>query len=321
MLSDTEKPNWFLSALRINGSVFPIILPRVLFFGGLGFLVSLAHELKLPIDHVEVLGDLTTNVACNLVLGLLLVFRTNAAYEKFWEGRKAWGNLVLNIRNLAREIQVSIPELEPTVKANKASTLKLLSAFAVSTKLHLRHLPLEKELASFIAPKALEKLNQAKNAPLEIALWVGSYIQEQYQQNHLDTSQRWAMNNLINEMVSGLTSCERILKTPVPIAYTVYLKRLLLIYCMLLPLGLVSTLHWWTGFLTALISFVLLGVEEIGNEIENPFGTDPNDLPLDEICNTVIENVESVMQFEMDDASLYKLQDNCEEMSLQIPSL
>jgi putative membrane protein len=103
------------------------------------------------------------------------------------------------------------------------------------------------------------------------------------------------MNDLLNSLVEALTGCERILRTPIPLAYAIHLKQLLLIYCLSLPFQLVDDLHWWTAAVVALISFTLLGIEAIGIEIENPFGHDPNDLPLDEICTTMLTHLEDLI--------------------------
>jgi ion channel-forming bestrophin family protein len=287
-----EKPNWFRSALQIKGSILPNILPRVLLFGGFGICVTVLYHMPLSFNF-NVLGNLTDNVACNLVLGLLLVFRTNTAYERFWEGRKAWGLLVVNLRNLAREIQIGIEADD-----DKKQSLQLLVVFAIATKLHLRHQPLADELKAFIAPETIAKLNQLNNPPLEVIRWIGDYIQRKYRSQSIeDINQRWVMNQSLNEVTSGLTTCERILSTPIPLAYAIYLKTLLLVYCFFLPFGLVERLNWGTGFVVAIVSFILLGVEEIANEIEDPFGTDPNDLPLDEICQTILSNVEETIAF------------------------
>lgn len=303
MLLTVEKLAWFRSVLQLNGSILPSILPRVLLFGGFGVLVSFSRHSDLPFDLTG-LGHLTQNVACNLVLGLLLVFRTNTAYERFWEGRKAWGTIAVNIRNLSREIQIELAELTPTDRTEKEAALKCLAGLAIAIKLHLRHLPITHELDALISSEQISKIRCAPNPPLELALWVGHYIQQQYQYERIDTSQRWAMNTLLNSITEGLTSCERILRTPIPPAYAIYLRRLILIYCACLPFGLVEQLGWWTGLLVTIVSFVLLGIEEIGNEIEDPFGTDPNDLPLDEICQTILTNVESTIAFVPDDRFL-----------------
>jgi ion channel-forming bestrophin family protein len=292
------QPNWFRTAFQIKGSIFPAVLPRVLLFSGFGVGVSLLHRTSLPLNF-SILGDLTNNVACNLVLGLLLVFRTNTAYDRFWEGRKAWGTLVVNLRNLSREIQIGIAAATDQDQTEKKQALLLLVVFAIATKLHLRQQAIEDELDRFMAPEAIAKLSVARNPPLEVIRLLSDYLQCRYRDHQMeDGNQRWVMNQLLNEITNGLTNCERILTTPIPVAYSIYLKSLLLLYCSFLPFSLVDQLDLWTGFVVAIVSFILLGVEEIANEIEDPFGTDPNDLPLDKICDTILSNVEEAIAFQ-----------------------
>lgn len=286
----SEKFNWFELVFRLRGSVIPAISSRVLLCGFFGFLVSLLHYLKFPVAQ-PVFGNLVPSV----VIGLLLVFRTNTAYERFWEGRKAWGTLVNNVRNLARQIWVSVSEIEPTDRAKKIATLRLLVAFAVATKQHLRAKPINEELESLMSPVQFHKLKTMNNPPLEVAFWIGDYLQKQHNRACIDAYQLIALQDLLNSMVDVLGACERILKTPIPLAYAIHLKQLLLIYCGLLPFNLVGNLGWWTGAFVALVSFIVFGVEEIGIEIENPFGYDPNDLPLNAICDTMLRNIEDLI--------------------------
>ena len=289
-----EKRPWFPTVFRLQGSVIPTIFPRVLLCSSFSCLVSLLYAWDVPVVW-PVLGSFVPNVVSNLVLGLLLVFRTNTAYERYWEGRKCWGGLVVTVRNLARQIRVAIAELEPADREAKLAVLRLLGAFAIATKLHLRQEPPNDELTHLVNSSQLKKLQAVKIPPLEIALWIGDYLQQQHQQGRLNADQLIAMNNLLNSLVEALTGCERILRTPIPLAYAIHLKQLLLIYCLSLPFQLVDDLHWWTAAVVALISFTLLGIEAIGIEIENPFGHDPNDLPLDEICTTMLTHLEDLI--------------------------
>jgi putative membrane protein len=133
------------------------------------------------------------------------------------------------------------------------------------------------------------------NPPLEVAFWIGDYFQQQVNRRTLNDYQLITLQQLLNSMVDSLGSCERILKTPIPLAYAIHLKQLLLLYCLLLPFQLVGSLGWCTGLIVALVSFTLFGIEEIGIEIENPFGYDANDLPLDTICATMKRNVEDLI--------------------------
>lgn len=287
---DFGKRHWFRFALRLRGSVIPAVLPRTLICGGFGVLVSLLYRLGIPVS-LPVLASLVPNI----VLGLMLVFRTNTAYERFWEGRRLWGNIIVAVRNLSRQIWVNVIEKKPGDRDEKAAALRLLVAFAVATKQHLRQEHSGLELESLLSLPRYSKLKMMNNPPLEIAFWIGDYLQQQWLSDRLNIHQLTAMQQLLNQMVEALSGCERILKTPIPLAYAIHLKQLLLIYCLTLPFQFVSELTWWTGFVVALISFTLFGIEEIGIEIENPFGNDPNDLPLDAMCETMLHNIEDLM--------------------------
>jgi putative membrane protein len=295
-----KESSWVQLALRWQGSIAPIVLPGVLLCGGFGFFISLLDYLGIPVSWPG-FDIVITNVSYNLVLGLLLVFRTNTSYERFWEGRKAWGTITASIRNLGHLIWVSIAETEPTDREKKISTLRLLVAFAVATKLHLRQQAIDSELEALMTPDQFLKLKAVRLTPLQLAVWIGDYLQQQYNRNLVTTNQLTAMNVLVNELLEAITTCERILLTPIPLAYAIYLKRLLLIYCLSLPFQVVDTLHLWTTPIAIILSFVLLGIEEIGTEIENPFGNYANDLPLEEICTIILDNIEDLIALNSQD--------------------
>ena len=281
---------WLRGLLQIQGSVIPAIWPRVLLCSAFGTLVSWLYTLGVPISKPGI-----GNIVPTLVLGLLLVFRTNTAYDRFWEGRKTWGGIINTSRNIARQIWVFVEERDPQDRAKKKAILRLVVAFAISTKLHLRSEPVKYELEGLLSPAQYKKLKTINHPPLEVVVWINDYLHLQHQRGCLHIYQVSAIVELLNKLVDSLGSCERILKTPLPAAYSIHLAQLLLIYCLILPFQLVADLGWLTGLSIGLISFTLLGIEEIGLEIENPFGRDPNDLPLDTICSTMQRNIEDLM--------------------------
>ncbi|MBD3884131.1 hypothetical protein IFO70_20495 [Phormidium tenue FACHB-886] len=288
-----KQKTWFQLAFKLRGSVVPLVLPRSLLCGGFGLFVSWLYSLGLPVAL-----PVMASVIPNIVLGLMLVFRTNTAYERYWEGRRLWGNIINSVRNLSRSVWVGVLEKDPQDHSNKVATLQLIMAFVVATKLHLRQQTVSTELQPFLSKTRYTTLKLIDHPPLEISVWIQDYLQQQFQQQRLDGYQLNAMLQLLDSMVDSLGGCERILKTPMPLAYAIHLKQLLLIYCMALPFTFVQELHWWTGAIVTLISFTLFGIEEIGIEIENPFGRDSNDLPLDSFSKTIERNINDIMRLE-----------------------
>lgn len=288
-----EKHRWLRTALQLKGSVVLDVLPRSLFCGFFGLIVSIAFHKEIPVS-VPALASLIPNI----VLGLLLVFRTNTAYDRFWEGRKAWGKLVNDTRNLARQIWVTVREKTERDRAEKIEALHLLVAFAIATKSHLRQEQIETELEHLLSPDYISKLKNINHPPLRVAFWIGDYLQFQQQRGRIEIHQLIEMQLLLNGLVDCLGACERILKTPMPVAYAIHLKQLILLYCLSLPFQMVGSLEWWTAPVVVLISFTLFGIEAIGIEIENPFGRDPNDLPLDTICETMLKNIRDLTSLE-----------------------
>ncbi|MBW4606914.1 MAG: hypothetical protein KME22_06730 [Hassallia sp. WJT32-NPBG1] len=278
--------------LRLSESVVLAILPWVILWGGYGFLISLlnysGHLAKFS-NELKAIPNIV--ISLNIVLSLLLIFRTNTAHDRFWEARKLWGGMVNTVRNIARRICIVVVEREPEDRIEKQAILQLVVAFAVAMKLQLRREPVNSELASLMSSTEYYTLQDVNHPPLKIAYWIGDYFQHQYERECIDVMDLNALHQLLDEMVNLLGGCERILKTPVPLVYTITLKMLLTFYFLLLPWELVTGLTWWTGPILAFLSTILLGIDEIGAEIEEPFGHDPNDLPLDVICKTMLRNM------------------------------
>ncbi len=285
-----EKREWYQVIWRWQYSVIPAIIPRVMLCTVFALLISLLYHYRINLAL-----SMESSIVPSLVLGLLLVFRTNTAYEKFWEGRKLWGTLINTVRNAARTIWVAVEEKKPEDREEKIINIRLLVAFAVATKLHLREEKVSYELVDLIPDQWYQKLKNMNNPPLEIVFWIGDYIQHQYEKKCINAYQLSAIFKLLDTLTDVLGGCERIKKTPIPLAYSIHLKQLLLLYCLGLPFHMVDDLQFWTAPVICIISFAVFGIEEIGIEIENPFGYDPNDLPLDDICQTMLKNIEDLI--------------------------
>jgi ion channel-forming bestrophin family protein len=287
-----QELSWFKITFRLRSSVIPAIIPRVIFCGLFGLFICIVHSY-----YRDVGIPILSTVVPSIVLGLLLVFRTNTAYERFWEGRKLWGALVNSIRNLARSILVAVKENNPEDREEKIKILNLLVVFAIVTKLHLRGQAINNEIIDLLPNPWYKKLQEAHNPPLQVAFLIQDYLQKQYDDDCINSYQLTSMLKLLDSMVDVVGGCERILKTPIPVAYSIHLKQLLLIYCLTLPFQLVTELALWTAPIVSVISFTVFGIEQIGIEIENPFGHDANDLPLENICKTIQTNIEELINF------------------------
>lgn len=292
-----ERLNWFQIILRLQGSILTNIIPWVASFAGYSLIIVLLDydEKYLPLPKITA-GVPNIILSLNLILSLLLVFRLNAAYDRYWEGRKLWGALVNSVRNLTRGIAIEIKVDSKPDRLEKEETVRLVVAFAIATKLHLRRKPVDEQLIALMSLSRYSKLKNTNHQPLKVAFWIGEYLQERYRCNFLDVYQLTTLQNLLDDLVNILGGCERILKTPTPLALPILLKQLLILYCLSLPIEMVDTLKWLTVPIIVVITSILFGIEEISSELENPFGQNPNNLPLDVICDEISKNAEELIR-------------------------
>ncbi len=286
-----DPHDWRAHLFDIKGSMLREILLRVMLVVGWSAVVTVTYELweKGQPERVTLLAP-TVHTLIGTALGLLLVFRTNSSYDRFWEGRRMWGNIINESRNLARAsgIQLaSVPELNQRVLGwlvcfSHASMHALQRRGALSLGPTADRLP-PGEVAAALA---------AEHVPLAVAGNITRALQAARQQGVLSDYLFVSLDQNVQLLVDYLGSCERIHSTPLPFAYMVHLRRLILLYCYTLPLALVQDFAWWTIPATLFVSYAFFGIEEIGVEIEDPFGSDDNDLPLERFCETIGRNVE-----------------------------
>ncbi len=212
-------------------------------------------------------------------LGLLLVFRTNSSYDRFWEGRKLWGGIVNESRNLVR-LSVAMVRDEAAVH----EIVRWTCAFPYATMNHLRGGSDLGQAAHRLDPEQVRVAVDAQHTPLAIAARLSAILREERAADRLSDITLVALEQNISMLVDYLGACERIRTTPAPFAYVVHLRRALVVYCATLPFTIIDTSGWRTILDVFFVSYVFFGIEEIGVEIEDPFGEDENDLPLEQIC-------------------------------------
>jgi ion channel-forming bestrophin family protein len=226
-----------------------------------------------------------------IVLGLFLVFRTNSAYDRWWEGRKLWGSFVNNTRNLSLKLNAF---LESDDTDNRNWFAKMIPNLVVSLKEHLRTgvniNELEKPSDDFE-----RKLEGKKHIPNMLSAMLYQRANGLYKKQLISGEQLFLLDKELKEFSDVIGACERIKNTPIPYSYTMYIKQFIFIYVITLPFAFVTTSGYITVPIVVLITFVLLSVELIAEEIEDPFGKDINDLPTDELSVKIKDNVREIL--------------------------
>jgi putative membrane protein len=279
---DYDPHNWRSHFLDYRGSLLPEILGRMSLCIVWSGVVVVLHE-WYPIVGVPP----TAHSLIGVALGLLLVMRTNSSYDRFWEGRRLWGAIINDTRNLAR--------LASGVLASDPKLLRRVilwtMAFPVATMHGLRNGCGLGKFVAVLPPDEVLQVEGSNHCGLAVARQITRLFVEACDRGLVSDYVFVTLDNNVQLLVQYMGGCERIHRTPLPFAYVVHLRRAVLFYCYTLPFGLVQDFGWWTIVATLLISYVFFGIEEIGVEIEDPFGADENDLPLERFCETIERNL------------------------------
>jgi len=221
----------------------------------------------------------------------LLVFRTNTAYDRWWEGRRLWGSLVNNSRNLALKMNAI---LDPTDEGNRAFFRRVIPMYASVLARHLGEESTRLALDDKEHPE-LGDLDHAKHVPNQVAALLFQRINRLYQEGIIKGDQLIFLNGELQSFTDVCGACERIKNTPIPFSYSVFLKKFIFFYVMTLPLSFVFSLGYITIPVVAFIFYVLASLEFIAEEIEDPFGKDANDLPMQKMSETIKKNVTDIL--------------------------
>ncbi len=277
-----DPHSWFDHFFDIRGTLLVEIFVRVL--------VCVAWSAGVVWFHYNVSPvaiPVTIHSLVGVALGLLLVFRTNASYDRYWEGRKLWGVIVMETRNLVRSGQAYLGE-------DRELFLRLVrwtAVFPYTVMSTLRGDSVIGPAADELVPAERVELLTSQHLAMHAAQRLTHVLKVAYQRKLITDNINVALDRNVQELIGAVSGCERIRKTPLPYAYVVHLRRALVIYCFTLPFALVDTFGWLTVLVVALVAYTYFGIEEIGVEIEGPFGHDENDLPLKDICDTIYKNV------------------------------
>ena len=220
------------------------------------------------------------------VISLLLVFRTNTAYDRWWEGRKLWGTLVNSSRNLSLKLKVILKEDD-----DKNFFKKVIPMYASFLNKHLK----KEDTATLLFEDSEIQIDLQKHKPNQIAHILYQKTYDLYDKKKITGDQLIIINNELQSFTEICGACERIKNTPIPYSYRAFIKKFIFFYVMTLPFGYVFSLGYYVIPVVIFIFYVLASLELIAEEIEDPFGSDANDLPTDKIAEMIRTNCTEIL--------------------------
>jgi putative membrane protein len=287
MMVNYDPHDWYNHLFDIQGSMIREITGRLLTCVLWAMAVVAVHHYFFAPRGLSLAMPETAHSLVGVALGLLLVFRTNASYDRFWEGRKQWGAIVNESRNMARSASVYLATAPDLI----GPLLLWTSAFSWATMYRLRGKAQLGANASALPAEDVRTVLAANHPPLAVARRITQQLAEAHRRGAISDYVLISLDQNVQLLIDYMGACERIRNTRIPYAYMVHLRRALILYCFTLPFALLDRFGWGTSFAVLLVAYVLYGIEEIGVEIEDPFGEDTNDLPLEQFCATIEENL------------------------------
>lgn len=267
-----DGKRWIALVTRLDGSVLPRLLGRIVFTAAVGAVAVWLQESRgakvPPLAHTLI----------GVALGLLLVFRTNASYDRYWEGRKLLGGMVNRSRDLVRQVATWIPDPD-----RRATLRRHVAAFYGLAAQTLRK---ERDLSSLgplLDDDERTRLEPFTHRAAVLSAWISRALTAEADAGRLGEQRLIAMDQNLTALHDALGGAERIMRTPIPFAYAQHIKTFVALFCFTAPFAMADSMRWFTPLSAALLAFALFGIDEIGVEIEDPFGHDANDLPLDAI--------------------------------------
>lgn len=276
-----QRTHWLKMLFIWKGSVLKKIIAQL-------FIITIfsvaVYYFNGKIYDYKVKLNPTVFTLIGLALAIFMGFCNTASYDRFWEGRKLWGLLVIETRSLTRQILSFIPNVS---KEEKQEIVKLISAFCWSLNYQLRDKTETKPIQHLLSEEQFHQIQGKQFIPNIILGFISDWLNEQNKKRNIDTIVLTSMNHQLNQFSNISGGCERIYNTPLPFAYSVLLHRTVYLYCFWLPFGLLDSLDWMMPLIVLLISYTFIALDAIIQEIGEPFGEEENDLALNSICRTI----------------------------------
>ena len=287
MISYNTK-DWFTFIFRFHkADTFRTLLPIMFAIGVYAALIGYAEVEYWKLAENSYVKNITImHGMLGFVISLLLVFRTNTAYDRWWEGRKLWGSLVNNSRNFSIKLSAILED-----ENDKKFFRKIIPSYANVLHKHLKNEDTAKQLFEDLD---LE-IDHHKHKPNQVAMLMFQKINELYVAKKITGDQLIILNAEIQSFSEVCGACERIKNTPIPYSYSAFIKKFIFFYVMTLPFGYSFSLGYYVAPVVVFIFYVLASLELIAEEIEDPFGGDVNDLPTKKISENIKKHVEEIL--------------------------
>lgn len=291
----TDRPSFWRQAFAVQGSITLHVLADVLIFGAIAGGITVAAWLVEWATEVQIGLEVAPYEIAGAALGLLLVLRTNAGYDRWWEARKLWGGIVNQSRNLA----IGALAYGPADPVWRTQLVRWVAAFPHVTRASLRGQKPPPEVATLLGPEAANQLAAADHMPSLVARALAGLLRDACDRLAMD---RFAFLQLDREralLIDHVGGCERILKTPLPLVYAIKVRQFIALFLLTLPLALLHKIEseWLIPVVTVLVAYPLLSLDQIGIELQNPFSTrNVSHLPLDDISRTIAANLDALLR-------------------------
>jgi ion channel-forming bestrophin family protein len=286
--------HWFRMLLAWRGSVLPQLLPRLTIVLVLSIVAVAAHDhiLKITVNLSTVPFSLI-----GIALAVFLGFRNSASYDRYWEGRKLWGQMLNETRSLVREALTLVTSDQP--RTHVRPFVELLSALPHALRHQLRHTDPRADLEARLPRDVAERVLASRYRPATLLLCASEWLRAEVREGRVDGYAVLAFEHNLNGLSDVIGGCERIVSTPLPFAYTVMIHRTVYFFCALLPFGLVDSIGALTPIFAVFVAYAFMAHEAIASQLEDPFGTEDNDLAL----NTMSAGIEAALHDLLGDAT------------------
>ncbi|MDF1677310.1 MAG: bestrophin family ion channel [Legionellaceae bacterium] len=284
-----EYPSFLKTAFAIHGSVTPKVMKLLAAILVYASITSFLHNIflwdSIPISPFEYAG---------LVMGLILVFRINAGYDRWWEARKLWGSVVNNSRNLA----IVASSYSKGIESSKLRQLVgYIAAVPFLMKNHLRHDDSVDEVAHLVDLETHQALPKYTHKPNFLSKKIAFFLSQWLEGEHLDQFAFLQAERCREAVIDCQGACERILKTPMPFVMAIKSRRFILLFLLMMPVALAEYSLALNLLVTAIVGYALLALDQIGVELQNPFSKDNlSHLPIDTICKTIEKDVVEIFE-------------------------